>query len=350
MKGHLKTIIGIVLSILLLAWALRDVSFEQVWNELRSADPLLFTYGVVINMVGFAIRAFRWGILLRPLEIPAPFGARFASICVGFAANNLLPGRVGEFARPLALSRISKVPLSSAFATLVVERILDGVALVSILFITMAQADFPSSGNIGGVDTRAAAQVIALVMLAIGIFLFVMVFVPAFFVKLAERVVSPFSERVKLPVLAGVHSFLAGLAVLRSPLLFSASAGLAFFQWWFTAWGFLVTARAFGIGEVTLNGALWLQSLIAMSVSIPSSPGAFGPFEAAARLGLALWGVPAEKSVPFGFGLHLGSLIPVTLLGVFYLTRLGLSWREVKHSEEDVEEEVEHPASTGTGS
>ena len=77
--------------------------------------------------------------------------------------------------------------------------------------------------------------------------------------------------------------------------------------------------------------------------ALPSSPGFFGPFEASIKIGLGLWGVPADKAVPFAVGLHLGGFIPVTLMGVYYVARLNLSWSEVKHSEEAVEEEVEGP-------
>ena len=343
MRRHLKTIVGVGLSLLLLGWALRDVSPAEVAREIGSADPLLFTLGILIAIAGFAVRALRWGILLRPLGVEVPFHPRFAAVIVGFAANNLLPARIGEFARALTLSRITPVTTSSAFATLVVERIFDAIVLVSILFVTMAGADFPVTGEIGGIDVRSAARVIAGAMTVAGLVLFVMVVAPEPFVRFAEGVMRPLPQRGRGAILAALHSFLAGLGVLRSAPLFLASLGLALFQWWFTAWSWLVTLRAFGIGEVGFGGALFLQSLTALAGAAPSSPGFFGPFEASIKIGLGLWGVAAEKAVPFAVGLHLGGFIPVTLLGVWYVARLNLSWSEVKHSEETVEDEVEGP-------
>jgi glycosyltransferase 2 family protein len=344
MKRHLKTIIGVAVSVLLLGWALRDVSLAEVLRELRNADPLLFVIGIAIAIAGFAVRAVRWGILLRPLGVPVAFRPRFAAVIVGFAANNVLPARIGEFARALSLSRITPVSTSSAFATLVVERIFDAVVLISFLFATMASADFPVTGDIGGIDVRAAARVIAVAMTLAGMVLFAMVVAPAPFVRVAERVAAPLPDGIRRPILAALHSFLAGLGVLRSAPLFLASLGLAAFQWWFTAWSQFITMRAFGITEVPFYGALFLQSLIGLAVAAPSSPGFFGPFEASIKVGLGLWGVSAEKSVPFAVGLHLGGFIPVTLMGVYYVARLNLSWREVQHSGEVVEEQVEGPA------
>lgn len=344
MKGHLKTIVGVAISLLLLGWTLRDVSLAEVTRELRSADPLLFVAGIAISIAGLAVRAMRWGVLLLPLGVAVPFRPRFASVIVGFAANNVLPARIGEFARALTLSRITPVTISAAFATLVVERIFDAMVLVGFLFATMASADFPATGEIGGIDVRAAARVIAGVMTVAGVVLFAMVVAPHPFVRFAERVLAPFPERFRGPILAALHSFLAGLGVLRSARLFLVSLALAAFQWWFTAWSFLVTLRAFSIEEVSYSGALFLQSLVSLAVAAPSSPGFFGPFEASIKVGLGLWGVAAEKAVPFAVGMHLGGFIPVTLMGVYYVARLNLSWSEVKHSEEVVEEQVERPA------
>jgi glycosyltransferase 2 family protein len=344
MKRHLKTIVGVALSLLLLGWAMRDVSLSEVVRELRGADPALFGLGIVIAIAGFAVRAVRWGILLRPLGVAVPFRPRYAAVIVGFAANNVLPARIGEFARALTLARVTPVTTSAAFATLVVERIFDAAVLLSFLFITMASADFPVAGDIGGIDVRAAARFIAAAMTVAGLLLFAMVVAPRPFVRFAEKVAGPLPESIRRPILAALHSFLAGLGVLRSVKLFLASLGLALFQWWFTAWSHFVTLRAFGIEEVPFSGALFLQSLISLAVAAPSSPGFFGPFEASIKIGLGLWGVAAEKAVPFAVGLHLGGFIPVTLMGVYYVARLNLSWREVNRSDEEVEDEVDGPA------
>lgn len=348
-RRHFRTIVGIVLSLLLLGWALRDVSPRAVLRELADADPFLFAVGVSMAVAAMAIRAVRWGVLLRPLGVRVPFRPRYAAVVVGFAANNVLPARVGEFARALTLSRIAPVSAGASFATLVLERIFDAMVLVALLFVTMASADFPMGGEVGGVDLTSAARLIAGVMLLAGLVLFAMVVAPASVVRIGERMAAPMPVRIRDALLAALHSFLAGLAVLRSAPLFVASIFLALFQWIFGAASFLVTFRAFGIDDVPFSGAVFLQSLIALAVAVPSSPGFFGPFEAAAKLGLGLWSVPAEKAVSFAVGFHLGGFIPVTLMGFYYVARLNLTWKEVQHSDEVVEEVVEHPEAPAAG-
>ncbi|CAN5421268.1 lysylphosphatidylglycerol synthase transmembrane domain-containing protein [soil metagenome] len=337
-----KAIVGILLSILLLWWALRDVSFAEVLHELQNADPLLFLLAVAGQTLGMVIRALRWRLLLVPVAPNISFRPRFAAVNIGFAANNVFPARVGEFARAYSLSRLTGIPVTAALGSLVVERLLDGVVLIGFLFAAMAVPTFPAAVGTGGIDPRAAAGVIAVIMGALGVLLFFLVSAPERSVALAEwgaRRILP--ESFRRPLIDGLRSFLTGLEVLRDTRLFLGSVAWAVAQWGFLAISFLLAFRAFGIDEVGFAGALFLQSLIALAVAVPSSPGFFGPYEAAAKLGLALWAVAPQKAVSFAIGFHIGGFIPVTLLGFYYVWRLGLSWREVEKSEQTVEEIVE---------
>jgi glycosyltransferase 2 family protein len=339
MRRHLRAVIGVGLSLLLLGWAMRDVSPAGVAHEIRNVDPLLFLLAIVLTMCGFWFRAVRWGIFLIPTG-RVPFHPRFASTLIGFAVNNVLPARVGEFARAYSLSRLTEVRLGASLATLVVERLFDGIVVVALLFAAMSTPAFPA-GQIGGIDPRAAARVIAIAMGGLGLGLGALVIAPERSIRLAERVAhAVVPTRVRHPLLGALRSFIDGLTVLRSGRLFLVSLTLATVQWLFTAVSFLVAFRAFDIQEVGFAGAVFLQSLISLSVAIPSSPGFFGPFEAAAKLGLALWAVAPDKAISFAVGFHLGGFIPTTIIGLLYVWRLDLSWKQVQRSEEVIEESV----------
>ena len=355
MRLDLKTIVGIALSGLLLWWVLRDVSFAEVMRELRNADPLLFLLAVIAVTAQFPIRAARWKVLLLPVTSDLRFRPRFAATNIGFAANNLLPARVGEFARAYSLGRLTDTPVSAVLGTLVIERVLDGLVLVGLLFVSMTAPSFPSAAQLGGVDARAVAWVVGLISAALGLVLFLLVIAPRRSVRLAEGVARRLLPvRLRRPLLDALHSFLTGLGVLRDPRLLSISVAWAIGQWVFTGFSYLLAFWAFGITEPGFAGALFIQSLIAMAVAVPSSPGFFGPWEAGARLGLALWGVPADKAISFAVGFHLGGFIPVTVIGLYYLWRLDLRWRDIEQSEEIVEERVEReigapPSEPATG-
>ena len=348
MKRHLRTVIGIVLSVLLLGWVLRDVSAAEVVREIRHADPLLFFVSILISLLGFVFRAVRWGVLLLPMGLRTPLRPRFGSVMIGFAANNLLPARIGEFARAFSLSRLTPVPLVAAVATLVVERLFDGLVLVSLLFAAMAAPSFPSVGSVGGLDLQSAARVLAVVMIVMGSLLGVLVILPESSTRAAERLTGLFlPTAIRRPLLDALRSFIHGLAVLRHGRLFVLSLLLAYAQWLFTAFSYLLGFWAFGIREVTLPGAIFMQSLVSLAVSVPSSPGFFGPFEAATKLGLSLWSVGAEKAVSFAVGYHLAGFLPVTLIGIYYGWRLNVSWKDVRQSEDEVEDASARPVAPG---
>jgi glycosyltransferase 2 family protein len=341
-RGSARTVLGVGLSVALLWWALRDVSFREVGERIRAADLVLFAGAIAIALAGFWFRAVRWGILLLPIAPGVAFRPRLAATFIGFAVNNVLPARVGEFARAFVLARVTAVRSASAFATLVIERLLDGLVLVALLFVALAAPGFPAAVQVGGIDLRAAAMVFAALAFGITAVLFLAVTWPRRAGQLVHLTARLMPHRFREGFVGLSRSFAYGLAVLRTPRLFGASVALAIGQWLFLALSFLLGFRAFGIDDVPFSGAVFLQSFVSLAVAVPSSPGFFGPFEAASRIGLGLWNVPADQAISFAIGFHIAGYLPVTLIGGYYLWSLKLSWSEVRASEKTVEDEVEH--------
>ena len=138
-----KALLGIGLSLALLYYAFRGVDLGEVAARAREADPWLLLLAALAATAVFPLRALRWRPLLRPVHPGSRFQPRFAATCIGFMANNLLPARVGEFARAYALSRLEPVRASASFGSLVVERIFDGITVVTLLLIALAWPTFP---------------------------------------------------------------------------------------------------------------------------------------------------------------------------------------------------------------
>jgi uncharacterized membrane protein YbhN (UPF0104 family) len=135
-----------------------------------------------------------------------------------------------------------------------------------------------------------------------------------------------------------MKSFVEGLGAMRSPELVIKGFAWSLAHWLWGALALYVGMLAFGITSPGYLGAVFLQAVNAFAVSIPSSPGFFGLFEASVKFALTPFGVPAAQTVSFAFAFHIGAFVPVTVIGLYYLGRLGLSWGEVSHSEEIVEE------------
>jgi len=261
----------------------------------------------------------------------------FAATSIGFMANNLLPARAGEFVRPVALSRMEPIPVTGAFGSLVVARTLDSIALLVFLLLAMASSRFPGADELGDVAT-----VVGLATKAVGVLLFSIVMLVAFprpIVRIAETMASRLPDRIGGWVVGGLEAFLAGFAALRDPVLLVKSVLWTIFFWCFHSLSFWVGFRAFGI-DLDYVAAIFLNSIIGFAVAIPAGPGFFGTFELGVNIGLTgVYGIDPSTAAAFAVGYHLGSFIPITLIGLWFAWRLGISFSEVGSSEEVVEDQ-----------
>jgi uncharacterized protein (TIRG00374 family) len=315
--------LGFALSAGALWWTLHGVDLAKVWSVLAASNLALWIACTITATAIFPLRARRWAALLEPVAGRLPFASLWQATAVGMMMNNVAPGRAGEFARPFVLSRSEPtVKFTAAFASLAVDRLFDGVIVLLLMIVATFDPRFPH-------DSPAAAGVAhsmryaALFLTAVLVVLATMVFAPqtifATYDATAGRLAPTLAARIR-PLLEG---FASGLGVLRSPRLVAEVFFWALLHWLCNAFAFWLGFRALGI-EAPLTAALFLQGIIAIGVAIPSSPGFFGFFEAAAKVGLGLYGVSETQAVSFGLGFHILSYIPITVIGAWYLTRLNL--------------------------
>ncbi|HVG43867.1 MAG TPA: lysylphosphatidylglycerol synthase transmembrane domain-containing protein [Longimicrobium sp.] len=338
MKGRLKVAASLAVTAFFLWLALHEVKWAEVWAHLRGANWLYLALSVTVATLSIHVRALRWKSLLAPLGPTVPFQPRVAGTAVGMAANNLIPARVGEFVRALVCGKLARLPVSAVFATLVVERVLDGLVTVALLFTVMALPGFPSPEKAAG--ALNAVRFLSLVIAVMGVVVIVLALMPRRSLRMAEAAAGVLPARARQPLLKVFESFVGGLAVLRDPRLLAVSVGWAILQWLFIPLSIWFGCLAFGITEPGYRGALFLQCVINLAVAIPSSPGFFGPLEAAAVYGLGLWGVDESRAASFAIGYHLGGFIIVTLLGLWYVQKLDLSWKELVGTAEKAEAEA----------
>lgn len=129
-----------------------------------------------------------------------------------------------------------------------------------------------------------------------------------------------------------LRSFASGLSVLRHPARFVAVLWWALLHWLVQATAFYIMFLAVGI-DAPFSAALFVQGLIVIGVALPSTPGFFGFFEAAALASLTLYGVSDSLAIAWAVSYHVLSLIPITLIGLYYLARSGLKLGELKQIE-----------------
>lgn len=341
-----KGLLGAGVTVFFLWWVFRGEDLGAVARAVMAGDPLLLLAAVAVATSGFLLRALRWEILLRPLGVETSLRSRFAAVNIHFAANNIIfPARVGEFARAYAVSRLEPVSMSGAFGSVVVERLLDAVTLLSFLAFALLSPGFPENPTVGGRDLSAVLQGLLWVVAAVLAVLVLLVLWPKRTVRGVERVSVLLPFAVRRRVVDAMEAFLEGLGALRSVSLLVRALVWSAAIWLWYAFSFWLAFRAYGI-EAGFVAAVFVQVVVAIFVFLPSSPGFFGPFQAAVKVALTeVYGVASTPTLALAFGYHIGAWIPVTAIGVWYAWRLGFSLSEVRRSEDRVEEAVEetHP-------
>lgn len=329
MKFPWRGAVGLALTIALLWWTFHDVPWHEVQEHLRRTNPWLTILAVAVGTCMFPLRARRWRPILDPIAPNLPFSPLWRSTAIGMMANNTLPARAGEIVRAFMLSRLTPVPFSASFASLVVDRAFDAVVVLLLMVLAMFDPRFPGDATIAGRPAAHIAGSGLLLVLVLSAALYGIVFFPDRLIRLyelfARRVAPRFEERGRVML----RSFAEGLSVLRHPLRFVAVLWWALLHWLVQAFAFYIMFFAVGI-DAPFSAALFVQGVIVIGVALPSTPGFFGLFEAAAKASLMLYGVSDSLAVAWAVIYHVLSMIPITLFGLYYLARTGLKLGELR--------------------
>jgi uncharacterized protein (TIRG00374 family) len=316
------SLLGLAISAGLIALILRQVDLADVGRHLASARPVPLLWAVVIATLTCPIRALRWRYLLRrPDGAPLPLGPLWHATAMGFMANNMLPLRAGEIIRPFAVARLAGVRFTTALASIAVERIFDALTVVLLLTIALASPGLGADVAIGGVPVSRIAGVAAAASAAALVAGALVVAKPLAAEALVRRLVP--SPRIADRLVALIEGIRQGLAALDSLRRLAPVVLWSLVQWTVNAASYWVCFAAFDI-PVGFAGALLVQGLVVFGVSVPSTPGYVGPFEAAIVAGLVLYGISQDQSFSYALAYHVTTFVPIVLLGLWSTVRTGL--------------------------
>ena len=320
------------MSVVLLAWVLRGTNLHGLLREVRAARAAPLAAAVVIATLSFPLRLIRWRLLLRADDdTPLPVTPLWHAVAMGFMANNLLPFRAGEVIRCYAAAKLTGTRFAAALSSVVVERLFDGLTVVSLLAFAFFAAHLPPTVVIGGRPVsvaHAATSAGALSAVALLLALSVVVW-PLAAERLIRRLVPVTGAADRLvAIIEGVrHGFVA----LRSPARLAAVAAWSAVIWLVNAAAFYVAFGAFDL-PVDYAGALLLQGLLVFGIAVPSTPGFIGVFEAVIGAVLLLYGVGPDRAAAYALVYHLTTFIPITLLGLWSVSRTSIGLGEMRRS------------------
>ena len=320
----LRTLVVVGLAVGLLFLFLRNADLDKVVTSVRAARVDYLLLSLALTCVTFLIRAERWQYLLAPLG-PTRFMMVLRTTVIGFAASAVLPARAGEVIRPFLLARREGLSATATFATIIVERILDLVAVLLLLAAFLLWFDPGVEARDSGLFSAIRYGGLLMTPVAIGM-LAVMFFMAGHPERLHAWVLK--AERLLPSRAAAMFAKLAqtlaeGFAVVRSPLRVLAATGWSLVLWLTIGTGLWAVAVGFGI-DMPFTGAWLMLAPLVVGVAVPT-PGGVGGFHEAFRLGAtSFFGADNDTAVGAAIVLHAISVVPVVIVGLIFIIQDGL--------------------------
>ncbi len=319
--------VGILSSGFFLWLALRGLQLDDFWEVVKQADYWWLLPGIGVYFLAVWVRAWRWHYLLEPIRM---IRARtmFPITAIGYMGNNVYPVRAGEVLRAVILKRREGVSISASLATIITERIFDGVVMLGFVFINLPElarltADAGFVGNI---------QQVALIGTGIFLAALIVFLLAAMFPQTAAKIGLWLIRRL-LPkrwqtrILSLMNKFLDGLASLRSPghvlMVFLTSILI----WLLETGKYWFVMQAFPF-QVSFFALMLMNGIVNLATTIPSAPGYIGTFDAPGIAVLTAYGIDKAIAAGYTLVLHVALWLPITVLGMYYLAREGLKWGE----------------------
>jgi uncharacterized protein (TIRG00374 family) len=241
--------------------------------------------------------------------------------------NNIYPARAGEFLRAYVLKRKEGISISASLATIVVERVFDGVVMLGFVFLNLSELSTltGTSGFIGSIQTLALWGSAAFLG-ALAVFL-----AAAMFPAPAEKVITKLvqillPEKFREKANDIVLRFLNGLESLRSPREAIMVLLTSIIIWLLETGKYWFVMQAFDF-EVSFFALMLMNGIVNLVTTIPSAPGYIGTFDASGIAVLTAYGVDQGVAAGYTLVLHAALLVPITLLGAYYIVREGIRWQ-----------------------
>jgi uncharacterized protein (TIRG00374 family) len=321
-------VVGLLVSVGLLWYALRDLHLEEIWAALQGANYWWLLPGVAIYFISVWFRAWRWGFLLRSSK-QVSASRLFPVVVIGYMGNDILPFRLGEVLRAYVLWHKEEINIGTTLTTAVLERLFDGLTMV--LFVLFGLLFIPLSRFLSQLVTIASIVFFG----ALVVFLFLAA-QPDLLRRIARAMIERLVPgRLRPPLLNLVEGVVTGLESLRSGRDVLVIFGVTLWVWILETAKYWVVSFAFPDLHLSYVGILLMGGAVNLLTALPSLPGYIGTFETGIKI-LEGIGAPSAPAGSYVLVLHAILLIPVTLLGLVFMGMEGVQWTQVWEARESV--------------
>ncbi|MBN1310876.1 MAG: flippase-like domain-containing protein [Anaerolineae bacterium] len=322
--------LGLAISAFFVYRIVQRLDLQGVWLILQRADYWWLLPGVAIYFVGLWARTWRWHYLLRPIQ-KVSLRDLFPVMVIGYMGNNVYPYRAGEVIRAWVLKRNTGISISATLATVIVERIFDGLVMLIFVFVTLPFAPIPAPYD---------QVVIWMTVLFFGGL--------AAFIGLALRPeltrrlytwifakIIPV-EQLRTRALGLADRFMDGLSPLRSPADMTMTLVTSIVVWLAETTKYWFVMHAFDF-QVSFFVLMLMTAVVNLATTLPSAPGYVGTFDEPGIAILTIFGVEENLAGAYTLVLHAALWLAPTLLGAYYMIRQGVKWGDFARARQAVQ-------------
>ena len=331
----ISLIIGVTISALALYLTFRNVPVADLLGYLISINYFWIFPAVLVLLTSFVLRVFRWQIILESAG-KVSFWQAFHPLMIGFMINCILPGRVGEVARPAVLQKKENIPFSTGLATVAAERVFD-VSILLILF-SILLATVPIDPNLdivfgkyhlnretlvtvgGGTFKLLILLIVGIIMVSFGrtrtaINRLIML-IPYLFFFSGSEFKNKIQKKICEPIVSVVENVTSGFALVKYPSKMFICFGLSVFIWALAAFSYYITAQGCPGIELSFTEISAHMIIICFFIALPSVPGYWGIWEAGGVFALVLFGVSSKDAAGYTLANHAIQIFPVMIVGL----------------------------------
>jgi uncharacterized protein (TIRG00374 family) len=322
LKKYVQLLIGVAVSVFFIYLALPGLHLDTVVESLQTANYWWLLPGIGVYFLGLWVRTWRWQYTLRPLQL-VPLKTLFPDVCIGYFGNNVFPFRAGELLRSYVLKKQTGIDISSSLATVIIERISDGLVMIMFVFLALPFAPMP--------DFYRNAVIVMTVAFTLATALFIWMARQPQRVELVYSwmagILLPGRLRAKADGL--YERFMLGLRSLNSPSDMTAIFFTSVLIWLLETvkYWFVMHAFDFSVGFIVL---MLMNGLVNLATTLPAAPGYIGTFDTPGIMTLTTFGVDPSVAASYTFTLHAALWVPVTLLGGYFFWRNHLHMSDIE--------------------
>ena len=342
---YLRPLIGALLGALFIWLLVRRLDFAELARSFRQVQYLLIIPALLIALLGFVARAYRWRYLFSREE-DIPFRKLYTATMIGFMGNALLPARAGEFIRAYVISKAkNKLAVSKAFATIVSERLFDGAVLILFLCFTLLvlPSDKPVVIPEGTLFDRSLvltqAHLFRMAAIACGVlaiaagFVFLLYFKGETIARALGRATPAIFQKAAEHLTRLTISFTSGFDIVRDRRRLVTVGLLSILVWAPAALAVYPMLHAFPEDiSWPWYTPIVVLTILCVGLMIPAAPGFVGTFHAfcvAALLLCAPEPISFDSAVAFSVVYHGATMIALVVVGLICLSVENLSLVEV---------------------